>query len=648
MDDSYFEDMGFMCGMEIHQQLKTQRKLFCRCPPVYRNDPPHYTILRHMRPTLSEMGTYDGTALMEFKTRKNVTYQFYRDTCCSYEIDDTPPFEMDEEALVISLVIASALNSHLVDEVHVSRKQYLDGTIPTGFQRTAIVSLRGRIPWKDGRDLDIRQISLEEDACREVSDIGHEVTFRTDRLSIPLVEVVTEPVAKNPTEAREISERIGRVMRSTGLVRRGAGATRQDVNVSIKGGKRVEIKGVPKLDLIPTITAGEAIRQHNLLLIAQELERRGLDPGNMDVEEFNTMSASDVTAHLEGRHVPSMSHIWPETVRSDGEHRAMAVLVPGFNGLFSHITHHSQRFIDEISGRVRVIACLDHLPNVFSSDMRPPEGMDDELYARIMAHLGGDEDDAFVLVAGNEADTLTAVREIYIRCREAFDGVPHETRQVIGPDETSFERILPGPDRMYPDTDRPPIVVTPEILARVRSLVPSLPYWEEEEEMRSLGVSPDNARMLVVSELMPVYKKALSEGCSAPLAARTLMETFKDLMRKGHDTSRLGGEHVLDLLRMHKDGAITLNAIPEALRHVCDKGGSSGSAVRDLVLEKLERPQARRSAEETAKARPELAALYANGDKGRLLGAVMASCRGRIDSDVVIGILDSMFPGIDK
>lgn len=644
MDDSYFEDMGFICGMEIHQQLKTDRKLFCRCPPVYRNDPPHYTIVRHMRPTLSEMGTYDGTALMEFKTKKNVTYQFYRDTCCSYEIDDTPPFEMDEEALVISLVIASALNSHLVDEVHVSRKQYLDGTIPTGFQRTAIVSLRGRIPWREGRDLEIRQISLEEDACREVSDIGHEVTFRTDRLSIPLVEVVTEPVAKNPTEAREISERIGRVMRSTGLVRRGLGATRQDVNVSVRGGRRVEIKGVPKLDLIPTITAGEAIRQHNLLLIAQELERRGMDPGNMDVEEFKTMSASDVTAHLEGRHVPSMSHIWPDIVRSDGGHRAMAVLVPGFKGIFSHITHHSQRFIDEISGRVRVIACLDHLPNVFASDMQPPEGMDDELYARIMAHLGGGEDDAFILVAGIEADTKTALKEIYIRCREAFDGVPHETRQVISPYETSFERILPGPDRMYPDTDRPPIVVTPEILARVRSLVPPVPYWEDENEMRSLGVSPDNARMLVVSELMPLYQRAVSEGCSAPIAARTLMETLKDLRRKGNDTSRLGEDHILFLLRMHRDGAITSKAIPEALRYVCEKGTSGKAAVRELCLEKLGKADAHRLATEAAEARQELAALYARGEKGRLLGAVMASCRGRIDPDVVIGVLDSMFP----
>ncbi|MGA1794066.1 MAG: Glu-tRNA(Gln) amidotransferase GatDE subunit E, partial [Thermoplasmatota archaeon] len=154
MHDVDFEALGFKCGLEIHQQLLTDRKLFCRCPPVYRNDPAHFEIIRHMRPTLSEMGTYDGTALMEFKTKKNVTYQFFRDTTCSYEIDDTPPFEMDPKALEISMVIAKAMQCALVDEVHVSRKQYLDGSIPTGFQRTAIISLGGHVYWKEGREIE--------------------------------------------------------------------------------------------------------------------------------------------------------------------------------------------------------------------------------------------------------------------------------------------------------------------------------------------------------------------------------------------------------------------------------------------------------------------------------------------------------------
>jgi len=621
MDDAFFEQLGFMCGMEIHQQLDTKRKLFCRCPPIYRNDPPHYTIVRHMRPTLSEMGTYDGTALMEFKTKKNVTYQFYRDTCCSYEIDDTPPFEMDPLALEISLVIAAALNSHLVDEVHVSRKQYLDGTIPTGFQRTAIVSLTGKIPWKGDRDLLIRQISLEEDACREVSDIGHEVTFRTDRLSIPLVEVVTEPVARNPTEAREISERIGRVMRSTGLVRRGPGATRQDVNVSIKGGTRVEIKGVPFLDLIPTITAGEAIRQHNLLKIKDELAARGLDGGSMDVDGFSTMEARDVTHLLEGRQVPVMSHLWPEAIEQGSGNRVMAVLIPGFKGITAITTHHEQTFLSELSGRVRVIACLDHLPNLISSDLDPVEGMDKSVHDEIMSELGGGDDDLFIIAFGNEQDTMTAVREVYIRCREAFEGVPNETRQVISPKETSFERILPGPDRMYPDTDRPPINVDRELLERVRAQVPR-PFWEEEAEMVSSGMDSSVARRMVVSPLASTYRAAVGSGARPNVAASILMEAASMARKKGMG---LGNGPCPDLQRIISlvgDGTLGRSSASAILRSLLDGGSDLDSILKESA--------SARPADETVKARalgsiadrPELAKAFREGRKDPLVGLV--------------------------
>src|SRR5512136_1509207 len=151
ISDDKFYQLGFKCGLEIHQQLLTSRKLFCRCPAGYRNDKPDGKIIRHMRPTMSELGVYDGTALMEFKTKKNVTYQLYRDTVCTYEFDDTPPFPVNQEAVDIGMHIALMLNCSIVDELHVSRKQYLDGSIPTGFQRTMIVGVNGSIPYKDRR-----------------------------------------------------------------------------------------------------------------------------------------------------------------------------------------------------------------------------------------------------------------------------------------------------------------------------------------------------------------------------------------------------------------------------------------------------------------------------------------------------------------
>ncbi|MDX2473815.1 MAG: Glu-tRNA(Gln) amidotransferase GatDE subunit E, partial [Candidatus Krumholzibacteria bacterium] len=198
-----YAELGFRCGLEVHQQLLTDRKLFCRCPAgQYNKDHHDAEILRHMRPTLSEMGEYDGTALMEFKTKKNITYLLNKETVCTYEMDDAPPFEIDDTALDRAIAISILLDLNVVGEVHITRKQYLDGSIPTGFQRTAIVGTDGEIPYK-GRTVRIRQISIEEDSCREVADRGHLRTYRTDRLGMPLIETVTDPDMVTPWEVME-------------------------------------------------------------------------------------------------------------------------------------------------------------------------------------------------------------------------------------------------------------------------------------------------------------------------------------------------------------------------------------------------------------------------------------------------------------
>jgi glutamyl-tRNA(Gln) amidotransferase subunit E len=148
---SDYDRIGFMSGLEVHQQLLTKYKLFCRCPAGVYNKHEVYDaeLIRHMRPTLSELGEYDGTALMEFKTRKEIVYRVKNETACTYDVDDTPPFKIDPEALGISIEISLLSKLNIVGEVHITRKQYLDGSIPTGFQRTAIIGVEGEIPLKN-------------------------------------------------------------------------------------------------------------------------------------------------------------------------------------------------------------------------------------------------------------------------------------------------------------------------------------------------------------------------------------------------------------------------------------------------------------------------------------------------------------------
>src|SRR5210317_517403 len=281
-----YAEVGLIAGLEVHQQLDTQRKLFCHCPAGVYTTNHDGAVLRHMRPTLSELGEYDGTALMEFKTKKNVVYLLHKSNVCTYEMDDTPPFPVNQSALDVAIEQCLMLGCDIVDEVHIARKQYLDGSIPTGFQRTAIVGVEGKIPFR-GRSISITQVSVEEDSCREVSDRGHLIVWRTDRLGMPLIETVTGPDLRTPDEVEEAILLIGRVCRSTGHVRVGMGASRQDVNVSVAGGRRVEIKGVPKAGWAPALVHGEAVRQVNLLALRDDLRRRGFNrPDNLAIDHL--------------------------------------------------------------------------------------------------------------------------------------------------------------------------------------------------------------------------------------------------------------------------------------------------------------------------------------------------------------------------
>src|SRR5574344_137348 len=158
---------------------------------------------------------------------QDTMYRINRETVCTYEMDDTPPFHCNPEALDIAFEVGMLYHANIVDEVHIARKQYLDGSIPTGFQRTAITSVGGEIPYRD-RKIHIIQMSIEEDACREASDVGHRRVYMTDRLSMPLIETVTAPEMKTPQEIAEVNDILRRIVRSTGKVRTGAGPTRQD------------------------------------------------------------------------------------------------------------------------------------------------------------------------------------------------------------------------------------------------------------------------------------------------------------------------------------------------------------------------------------------------------------------------------------
>jgi glutamyl-tRNA(Gln) amidotransferase subunit E len=542
-----YAEVGLKAGLEIHQQLQTEKKLFCRCPAGKYSKQYDAEILRHMRPTLSELGEYDGTALMEFKTKKEIIYQINHESVCTYEMDDTPPFQINQEALDIALEIAILLNYKLVSEIHIARKQYLDGSIPTGFQRTTIVGIDGWIPYKN-RKIRLIQLGLEEDSCREISDVSHTRTFVTDRLGMPLTETVTRPDMKTPQEVADVANILRWLVRSTGKVRSGIGTARQDVNVSIHGGTRIEIKGVHRIPYIPRLIYNEVLRQYSLLKIKDELKSRGITKKTFQANSEN------VTQYLRNT---SWEPIHQAIKRGEEVH---CVNLKGYSGILSFPTQTGRVFSREISDRVRVISCLSRSPNIVTSESTE-ESIESLAGNRIRKAVNATSRDALILVWGNRKDITSAVEEIKIRAKEATIGIPSETRQAMIDGTNGFERILPGPSRMYPDTDLPPLEISSERIDNLWRNVPEK-LWIREKKYRKMGI-PEHLITKIASSLnAELFEFIIRKfGIKPILVARIMFEKVTEWKRAGFNIENITSDRWKEFFSQ----IIKHPALPEAV-----------------------------------------------------------------------------------
>lgn len=622
MTEEDYAKVGFMSGLEVHQQLLTEKKLFCRCPAGLYNSEYHAEILRHMRPTLSELGEYDGTALMEFKTKKDIIYRINRATVCTYEMDDTPPFWINDNALDIAIEIGMLMDCNIVDELHIARKQYLDGSIPTGFQRTAIVCTNGKIPYKN-RDINIIQMSIEEDSCREVSDFGHRRVYLADRLGMPLIETVTAPDMKTPQEVADVNQLIRKICRSTRHVRQGVGAAREDVNVSVRGGTRIEIKGVPSIKAIPLLTYNEAMRQWNLLKLREVLHRRNI------TESTFKAKVHDVTKLLKKTYFEPIKNAIAQGMV------VKCITLEGYKGLLSWKTQTDTFFAKEISDRIRVIACLSQVPNLIHSDSAE-NTISSSDGQKIRKFIGAnDEKDTLVLVWGSEQDAETAANEVIIRAKEATIGIPSETRQALKDGTNGFERILPGPDRMYPDTDLPPIRITDERQEKLREALPEK-IWLREKSYNKLGLDKRTAEIMAISKLAESFDFAIKH-LDLPLKylVSAITHFVKRLKKAGADISLLNNENMNELLSAVAEKRL----VKDGLYYVMQKVIENGGIVADVIPEPATKEEIKQSIDKNIKKLKTLTLHNPEKKKELLIGFIMDDLRARCNGSEVIQLV---------
>lgn len=435
-----YDQIGFRAGLEIHAQLSSKRKLFCHCIPelISPKANPDYHFERRFRPVLGEMGTFDAGMLVEFEKSYRVIYETYGDNICTYEMDETPPFFPDYETIRKGYIIGHFFNcKSTVDEIIFNRKQYLDGSIPTGFQRTTIIARDGFITLKNGKEVRINNVLIEEDAARRVEftdRANRTVYFNLDRLGIPLTEIITNHEDCNhPYELLEIAILLGLSLRVLGVKKKGIGTIRQDVNISVKGGARVELKGIQDIENIIKYSNNEIYRQLALIELKNLLISRGVS------EDDFQPNFIDVTSSIIENQVET----------------AFAVRLPKCSGIFLTQVQPNKTFAEEIFDRCELITGIS-LQNMTSSD-KPSPWLDQN---RVFEVMNVSERDAFIVIRGKKDSVLHALNRFLERMIHALKGVPEETRRVNTNNFNSeFLRVIHGKDRMYSDTDTPPISI---------------------------------------------------------------------------------------------------------------------------------------------------------------------------------------------
>ncbi|WP_370005717.1 Glu-tRNA(Gln) amidotransferase subunit GatE [Methanothermobacter sp. KEPCO 2] len=611
-----WDEIGLKMGLEIHQQLDTESKLFCPCRTELIDSEPDHDIVRNLRPTQSELGKFDRAAFEEAMRKLHFHYENYDDETCLVEADEEPPHPLNREALELAVTIALLLNMRVVDEFHTMRKQVIDGSNTGGFQRTGLVATDGHLETPQGT-VKIENLCLEEDAARRIRETEDGVVFRLDRLGIPLVEITTDPSISDPQQLRDVAYQIGQVLRST-RVKRGLGTIRQDLNISIREGARVEVKGVQDLDLIPEIVEREVRRQLKLVEIRNTLRERGAS-----VEE-DLVDVSEVFGDTESKIISSAESV-------------LAVKLRGFHGLIGTEIQPGRRLGTEMADYAKKRG----VKGIFHTDELPAYGITPEEVEALRDAVDASEDDAVVIVAHARDTAENALREVIKRAWMAIDGVPEETRKALPDGNTQYLRPLPTSSRMYLETDIPLFSIEEEFIEEIRKNLPELPSEKRERLIEEYGLSEDLASQLVKRNLVEEFEALAEFRVDVTVIASLLAYTLRELGREGHDMDSIGIEELRDVIRLLEEGKVSKDALRDIVACMADDGLTAGEAAEKLDLLLLTEDEVEAVIDEIIELNHEMIQERGMGAMGPLMGQAMGRLRGRADGKVVNRILNS-------
>ncbi len=541
------KNIQMKCGIEIHQQLEG-KKLFCSCPTLLRDDQPHFTIQRKLRASAGEAGEFDVAAVQEQAKDKTFVYEGYHDTTCLVETDSEPPHEVNSEALYTALQFTKLVNAVVPDIIQVMRKTVVDGSNTSGFQRTALIGRQGMLQTKSGQ-VSITNISLEEDSCKIISNTPETKTYRLDRLGVPLIEIGTGPDITSPEQCQETAKSLGMLLRSLPGVKRGLGTIRQDVNISINGGNRVEIKGAQDLRQLPLLAEYEVKRQEELLKVKDELKAAKIKLNTLDIVDVTSIFSKTTSKIIAGA-----------LQKRNG--KVLGIKLNSFAGIIGKELAPNYRLGTELAGRAKAIAGVGGIIHSDEYSRSEPKKYDltIEMIGEIENRLKVTPNDAYILVADEEQKAQRALNVVHQRVQELWEGVPKEVRKANDDATTSYLRPMPGAARMYPETDIPLIYPNLTIIK-----IPELLTEKMLRYQQKFGLGADLAEFVAKSDRVLLFEEMIKKypKIKPAFVADVLVSLPVEIRRKySLDPELLTEEQLREFFRalsedqIHKDIAI--------------------------------------------------------------------------------------------
>jgi len=617
------EQIGLKVGLEIHQQLATNKKLFCNCIPIESDE---YTtkFSRKLRLSKSELGEYDPAALFESTKSQIFVYYGNPESCCLVEKDEEPPHNVEINAKKIALVIASSLNSNIFNEIYPMRKIVIDGSNTSGFQRTMLVSLGGNLG-VDGKKVGVQSICLEEDAAKLLNNKNSEREYSLERLGIPLIEIALEPVTAGPSEMKKIALTLGRLLRTTKMVSRGLGSIRQDVNVSIRNGGVVEVKGVQQLDQLEKVIEYEAKRQHGLQIISEKLKSKEIEKIAKDADVF------DITQEFRECGSKIIQKAFNENAI------IKAIRIKNFAGMFSFSPYEGIRLGKEIGQLVRFFG----IGGIFHSDELPNYGIEssDVEIVKKITKIGAN--DGFLLIAAPKSKIDFVIESIINRIEEAKNGVPAETRLATQTGETVYLRPRPGASRMYPETDIPPIIVSKNELEMAKKQIPK--SWNESisELQNNYKLNLQLAEQIFDSDYLELFESICENKKNSPtFVASILSSTITNLQRRGLNPQFLKDSDIKTTFQFLAEERISKESIEIIFESIMsEKSKSVEEVIKKSSLGNINEDKLNKMLDEIIQKNSELIEKQGLRSIGPIMGIAMKELRGRADGEIINKLL---------